>query len=212
MRTKQARTDESVMQTPSTVAEWRERIGELEREATGAEQALLAKRGQRRTAAGAALVFGGDTDVAIGLEVEERELERRADSLRAAIELGQAELKKLEDAEHRTRLEAQRARRADVAGNIRQRAAEVDALFEQAAEHLQAIEGLLNEYRLTGGAFHRSLKGCTTRAALATGMRPYIEAAFVGGHEHLRPLAEQLAALGTMPGADERLADRAQGA
>jgi DNA repair exonuclease SbcCD ATPase subunit len=184
------------MQPPSTVSEWRERIGELEREAARAEQALVEKRGQRRTAAGAALVFGGDTDVAIGLEVEERGLERRADSLRAAIELGQGELKKLEDAEYRAKLEAQRVRRADVAANIRQRAAAVDAVFDQAAEHLQAIEGLLNEYRLAGGAFHRSLKGCTTRAALATGMRPYIETAFVGGHEHLRPLTEQLAAMG----------------
>jgi len=183
------------MQPPSTVTEWRERIGELEIEAAGAEQALVEKRGQRRTAAGAALVFGGDTDVAIGLEVEERELERRADSLRAAIELGQGELKKLEDAEHRSKLEAQRSRRAAVAANIKQHASAVDALFDQAAEHLQAIEGLFNEYRLAGGAFHRSLKGCTTRAALATGMRPYIETAFVGGHEHLRPLAEQLAAL-----------------
>ncbi len=195
MRTKQARTDEPVMQTPSTVAEWRERIGELEREATGAEQALVEKRGQRRTAAGTALIFGGDADVAVALEVEERELERRADSLRAAIELGQAELKKLQDAEHRVKLEAQLARRAAVATTIRQHAAAVDGLFEQVAEHLQVIEGMLNEYRLAGGAFHRSLKGCTTRATLATGMRPYIETAFVGGHEHLRPLAEQLAAL-----------------
>jgi len=212
MRTKQARTDEPVMQTPSTVAEWRERIGELEMEAAGAEQLVMEKRAARREAAGAALVFGGDTDVAVALEVEERELERRADSLRAAIELGQAELKKLQDAEHRAKLEAQCARRAAVATNIRQYAAAVDGLFEQAAEHLQAIEGLLNEFRLAGGAFHRSLKGCTTRAALATGMRPYIETAFVGGHQHLRPLAEQLAALGTMLGADERLAHRGQGA
>jgi chromosome segregation ATPase len=212
MRTKQARTDEPVMQTPSNVSEWRERIGDLEREAADAEHALVEKRGQRRTAAGAALVFGGDTDSAVALEVEERELERRADSLRAAIELGQAQLKKLQDAEHHANLEAQRARRAAVAANIRQHAAAVDRIFEQAAEHLQSVEGLLNEYRLAGGAFHRSLKGCTTRAALATGMRPFIETAFVGGHEHLRPLAEQLAALGTMPGADDRLTDRAQGA
>lgn len=195
MRTKQVRTYEPVMQPPSTVTEWRERIGELEMEATGAEQALVEMRVQRRTAAGAALVFGGDTDVAIGLEVEERELERRADSLRAAIELSQTELKKLENAEHRAKLEAQRVRRAAVVANIQKHAAAVDAHFEQAAEHLQAIEGMLNEYRLAGGAFHRSLKGCATRATLATGMRPYIETAFVGGHEHLRPLAEQLAAL-----------------
>ena len=172
MRAKQVRTDEPVMQPPSTLTEWRERIGELEVEATGAEQALVEMRVQRCKAAGAALVFGGDTDVAIGLEVEERELERRADSLRAAIELSQGELKKLEDAEHRGKLEAQRVRRAAVVANIQQHAAAVDALFEQAAEHLQAIEGLLNEYRLAGGAFHRSLKGCTTRATLATGMRP----------------------------------------
>ena len=121
-------------------------------------------------------------------------------------------LRRLEDEERRQRVEQQQARRAAVAANIGQHAAAVDRIFEQAAEHLQAVEGLLNEYRLAGGAFHRSLKGCTTRAALATGMRPYIETAFVGGHEHLRPLAEQLAALGTMPGADERLAEHAQGA
>jgi len=212
MRTKQARTDEPVMQTPSTAAEWRERIGELEREATGAEQLVKEKRAARREAAGSALVFGTNPDAAAELEAQERDAERRLDSIRCAVELARAEVKRLEDEDRRQKVEQQRARREAVAANIRQHAAAVDGIFEQAAKHLQAVEGLLNEYRLAGGAFHRSLKGCTTRAMLATGMRPYIEAAFVGGHEHFRPLAEQLAALGTMPGADERLADRAQGA
>jgi chaperonin cofactor prefoldin len=212
MRTKQARTDEPVMQTPSTLAEWRERIGELEREAADAEQLAIEKRAARREAAGSALVFGTNPEAAAELEAQERDAERRLDSLRCAIELARAEVKGLEDEARKQRVDQQRAQRAAVAANIRQHAAAVDGIFEQAAEHLQAIEGLLNEYRLSGGAFHRSLKGCTTRAALATGMRPYIEPAFVGGHEHLRPLAEQLASLGTMPGADERLADRAQGA
>lgn len=49
MRTKQARTDEPVMQTPSTLAEWRERIGELEREAADAEQLAIEKRAALRT-------------------------------------------------------------------------------------------------------------------------------------------------------------------
>ena len=47
MRAKQVRTDEPVMQPPSTLTEWRERIGELEVEATGAEQA---PRGDARSA------------------------------------------------------------------------------------------------------------------------------------------------------------------
>ena len=212
MKTKQARTDEPLMRTPSNVSEWRERIGELEREAAGAEQTVMEKRAARREAAGSALVFGTNPEAAAELEAEEREAERRLDSLRCGIELARAEVQRLENEERRQRVEQQQARRAAVAANIRQHAAAVDRIFEQAAEHLQSVEGLLNEYRLAGGAFHRSLKGCTTRAALATGMRPFIETAFVGGHEHLRPLAEQLAALGTMPGADERLADRAQGA
>jgi len=212
MKTKQARTDEPLMRTPSTVSEWRERIGELEREASGAEQTVMEKRAARREAAGSALVFGTNPEAAAELEAEEREAERRLDSIRCGIELARAEVRRLEDEERRQRVEQQQARRAAVAANITQHAAAVDRIFEQAAEHLQAVAGLLNEYRLAGGAFHRSLKGCTTRAALATGMRPYIETAFVGSREHLRPLAEQLAALGTMPGADERLADRAQSA
>ena len=61
MRTKQARTDEPVMQTPSTVAEWRERIGELERDAAGAEQLVIDKRAARREAAGSAISGWGGT-------------------------------------------------------------------------------------------------------------------------------------------------------
>ena len=201
MRTKQLKTDEPMMQTPLTAADWRERIDELERDLAAAEQLLTQRRAERRTAAGSALVFGTIPEAAAELDAAEREAERKVDSLKCAVDLARAELKTVEDTGRRNKLEAQRARRLAVANEIQREAAAVDGLFEQAAEHLRTIDGLLTGYRLAGGAFQRSLKGCSTRAALAAGLRDHLETAFVGGHEHLRPLAEQLGALAVMPGA-----------
>lgn len=203
MRTKQARTDEPVLRTPSTAAEWRERVGELEREAAIAERDLEERRGKRREAAGAALVFGADPADAAVLEAEERDAERRLDSLRCGVELARAELKKLEAAERQAWLDAQRARREGVADEIRQEADAVDGFFSQAAEHLRSIENLLARYQFEGGAFQRSLKGCTTRAALAAGLRQYLDTEYVGSSHHLCPLAEQLGALAVMRGAED---------
>jgi len=76
---------------PTTGAGWRARIGELENEAVTAGQALAEKRMTRRTAAGALLVFGGDVSSVPELEAEERDAERRKDSLVCALELARAE-------------------------------------------------------------------------------------------------------------------------
>lgn len=164
------------------------------------EQSLVERRLERRTAAGAALLFGAGSGAIRGLEDTEREAERSADSLRAAIELAEAEVRKLEEAARQARLEALRERRAVVALEIRRVAGAVDKLFAEAAEQLQMLDQLMMQFRTEGGVFVRSLKGCATRAALATGMRPYLETEFVGGHDHLRPLAEQLGTLATAGG------------
>ncbi len=195
MKTKQAKTDDPIVRTPSTVAEWRERIGELEKEAAGAEQVLMEKRAARREAAGSALVFGTNPEAAAGLEAEEREAERLADSLRCAVDLARAELKKLEDEERRRKIAQQRTRRAAIAARIQQDAEAVDRLYQEAANHMEAISELLTSYQLEGGSFARSLKGCSTRAALAAGLRKFLETDFVGSSQHIRPLAEQLGGL-----------------
>lgn len=195
MRTKQARTDEPVLRTPSTVAEWRERIGSLEHEADDAERDLNEKHAKRREAAGAALVFGTNADTAAVLEAEEREAERRLDSLRCGVELARAELKRLQDEERRQKIEQQRTRRAAIAGRIQQEAEAVDHLYQEAASHLEAIGELLISYQMEGGAFARPLKACSTRAALAAGLRKYLDTEFVGSSQHIRPLAEQLSGL-----------------
>src|SRR5579883_3357344 len=161
MRTRQATTDEPIRQTPSTVVGWRERVGELEREADEAQRVLNDKRGKRREAAGAALVFGANPEAVFRLEAEEREAERRLDSLRCGVEEAQS----------------------------------VDRFYQEVASHLETINGLLISYQMEGGSFARSLKGCSTRAALAAGLRPYLETGFVGSNEHIRPLAEQLSGL-----------------
>jgi hypothetical protein len=195
MKTKHVRTDEPILATPSTAAEWRERISELETQAARAEQVLTEKRAARREAAGSALVFGTNPEAAAALEAEEREAERLADSLRCAVDLARAEMKRLQDEERRQKIEQQRARRAAVATRIQQEAEAIDRLYQQTAGHLDAIADLLINYQMEGGAFARSLKGCSTRAALAAGLRKYLETGFVGGNEHIRPLAEQLSGL-----------------
>ena len=189
--------------TPTTTAAWRARIGELEQQTIAAEQSLEATRAERRAAAGAALVFGTNSESAAALEAGEREAERKLDSLQCAVDLARAELKKLEAAERQAWLDAQRARREVVAEEIRQAAAAVDGFFSQAAEHLRSIEDLLGRYQFEGGAFARSLKSCTTRAALAAGLRQYLDTEYVGSSHHLRPLSEQLGALAVMRGADD---------
>lgn len=195
MKTKQAKADDPIVRTPSTVAGWRERIGELEKEAAAAEQVLMEKRAARREAAGSALVFGTNPETATGLEAEEREAERLADSLRCAIDLARAEATKIEDEERRRKIEQQRIRRATVAARIQQEAEVVDRLYQEAANHLEAIGELLVSYQLEGGSFARSLKACSTRAALAAGLRKYLDTEFVGSSQHIRPLAEQLSGL-----------------
>lgn len=170
-------------------------MGELEREAVEAEHDLNEKRSKRREAAGAALVFGANPEAAAGLEAEEREAERRLDSLRCGVELARAEMKKLDDVERRQEFEQRRTRRAAVATRIQQEAEAVDRLYQEAAGRLESISGLLISYQREGGAFTRSLKGCSTRAALAAGLRKYLETEFVGSSQHIRPLAEQLSGL-----------------
>ena len=196
MKAKQLRTDDPIVRTPSTVAEWRERIGELEQDAADAEQVLMQKRTARREAAGSALVFGTNPEAAAGLEAEEREAERLTDSLRCAVDLARAEMNRLQDEERREMIEQQRIRREAVAARIQQEAEAVDRLYREAANHLEAIDGLLASYQLEGGSFSRSLKGCSTRAALAAGLRQYLTTEFVGSTQHIRPLAEQLKGLG----------------
>ena len=149
----------------------------------------------RREAAGAALVFGRNPEALAGLEAEEREAERLADTLRCAIDLARAEMRTLEDEERRQKIEQRRERRAAVAVEIQQEAETVDRLYEEVASHLELLDSLLIRYQVEGGAFARSLKGCSTRAALAAGLRRFLETEFVGSNEHIRPLAEQLCGL-----------------
>jgi hypothetical protein len=195
MRTRQATTDEPIQQTPSTVVGWRERVGELEREADEAQRVLNDKRGKRREAAGAALVFGANPEAVFRLEAEEREAERRLDSLCCGVELARTALKRLEVQEKKRKLDERRARREAVAARIQEEAQSVDRFYQEVASHLETINGLLISYQMEGGSFARSLKGCSTRAALAAGLRPYLETGFVGSNEHICPLAEQLSGL-----------------
>jgi hypothetical protein len=190
---------------PTTIPAWRARVAELENDLVAAERNLVERSAERRAAAGAALVYGAEDTVVVELDAAERDAERRVDSLRCAVALAQGELQKLVEAEHRARIEAQRQRRQTVAAEIQQHAIAVDGAFALAADHLEAISALLVEYWQAGGAFTRSLKGCTTRAIKANpALREFVLTEFVGGHEHLRPLAEQLGALAVTPGADER--------
>jgi hypothetical protein len=187
---------------PSTIAAWQARIAELENNLTAAELTLVEQRAARRTAAGAALVFGADDVVVVELEAIERDAERRADSLKCAIALAQAELEKLVEADRQARVEAQRQRRVAVARDIVAHAAHVDRAFAVAGEHLRAVERLIAEFRAAGGEFPRSLRGCTTRALKANSdLRDFVLADFVGERHHLLPLAEQFAGLGATPGA-----------
>ena len=163
---------------------------------------MTEKRAERRMAAGAALVFGANTETVAELEAAEREAERRADSLNAAVELAKAELSKLEELERRAVETAKQEHRAAVVDELRKIAGLVDALFTEVAEKLGRIDELMKEYRAAGGIFSRSMKGCTTRAALAGGLRGYLETEHVGNVNILRPLAEQFEALNSAPSVD----------
>ena len=192
---------------PTTVAEWRVRIGQLENDLTVAERSVVERRSERRTAAGAALVFGADAEVVADLEAAEREAERRVDSLKCAVELAHAELTKLEDQARLAKIEARRVRRSEAATEIKVEAAIVDRLYAELAVHLGNVAGLLGRYRSEGGEFRRSLRSCSARAALNAGLHDLVELGYVGGtRAHWVSLEQQLGSLAAVESGDEPLA------
>jgi hypothetical protein len=175
--------------------DWRQKVSELSRELAETQQTLSEARNRRRANTAGVIVYGGAPDSR--LEVEENELTRRGAALAAAIELARAELQKVEDSETRAREEVEQARRAAIAAEILEHAEAVDRLFTEAAAHLAVLDQAL---RKSGGLRGRSLKNCVTRAALAGGLRNYLDTQFVGGAPHLVGLRRQLDFL--LPGKD----------
>lgn len=146
----------AVPNTPVTVAGWQSRIGELHDELAAVERALVEKAAARRQAAGKLLLgIGGTLEAVELLEREEDGLQHQVDGLHAAIELGEHEVRRLQNAERKARIEAQRQRRQAVAAAILEHAHHVDGAFGQAADHLRAIDALLVEYRQASGMFMR---------------------------------------------------------
>jgi hypothetical protein len=88
---------------------------------------------------------------------------------------------------------------------IKQRAARVDASFVSAAADLQAIAGLLREFQNLGGSFIRPLRSVVTRAALADGLRPFLET--VGSGAHPTPLSKQLDSPPVYPRPEDSVTD-----
>jgi hypothetical protein len=193
-----------VVQQPSTVADWRSRIGELQQYLADVERSLTAKAAARKKAAGCLLLgIGGTLEAVEDLEREESKLDHEADGLRAAIELAEHEVKRIETAERQARVEAQRARRQAVSEQIRVEATAADALLVELASRLQAIKDLLRRYQVEGGQFSRSLPSCAARAALHAGLHDLLDLGFVGGtRQHWLPLRQQLGAVAVAPGAD----------
>jgi hypothetical protein len=176
---------------PSSSADWRQRLAELEAEATATEQTLTETRTERCT--GSITVYGGPCDALASLDAKERQLAERLDTLNAAVALTKSEVEEAEAAERRVRDKQLTRRKAQLAAQILEHAATADAAFATAAENLRLVESLVREFGSVNGAVHyRSLRGCATRAAWYAGLRSFVEAGFVGSQMHFRPLAEQL--------------------
>ena len=180
------------VQRPSTAAEWRKLISGLRQELAGAEALVTERRQVRRTAAGTALLTGQGADAIAALEGIERDAERAADSLKAAIELAEVEVQKLEAAEREAAEAERRGLYAAKITEIRQAASVVDAIFTDLVGKLQVVDGLLMQYRAMGGRVSGTLKGSVTRAALLAGMRPFLATEYVGINGSFRSLAEEL--------------------
>ena len=193
---------------PVTVAEWREKITGLTTELQITEAALADRAAARKKAAARLLLgIGGTLQDVEALESEENNLEHRADGLRAAMELAGHEVRRIEEAQRQARLAELRAKREAIHAQLLEHAERVDVAFNAAARAMEVIAGLLIEYQQAGGAWHRDLKGTTTRAAIAAGLRDFLEVYALVSRDHLKPLAQQLAGLPVVPGMDERLAD-----
>jgi hypothetical protein len=167
--------------------DWRGKLDELSGELAQIQQTLSDKRAQRRAHEAGLILHGGAPDSR--LEVEENELSRRAEALAAAAEMVKVEIQRTEAEQTLLREEVEQRRRAEVAAEVLKRAEAVDSLFAQAAMHLAALDQSL---RQSGGLRGRSLKSCVTRAALAAGLRNYLDTQFVGGAPHLVGLRRQL--------------------
>src|SRR5215469_14447597 len=192
---------------PSSSADWRQRLAELEAEATATEQTLTETRTERCTAAGSSIVYGGPGDALASLDAKERQLAERLDFLNAAVALTKNEVETAEAAERRVRDKQLRRREAQLAAQILEYAAAADTAFAAAAANLRLVESLVREFGSVNGPVHyRSLRGCATRAAWYGGLRSFFEAGFVGSQMHFRPLAEQLRELLPAQAADQSAA------
>jgi hypothetical protein len=195
---------------PRTADDWRKRVAALEGDVVAAEQALTEAHTQRRSAAGNVIVFNAAGDALSKLEDQEREAERKLDSQRAAVEVAKGELQKAIDVEERARLEELKQRRDVIAADVKFHAAEVDKAFAAAGSHLTALKAALGGLKNAGGgALNRTLSGCVARCAYHHGLRGFLECGYVGGNQHLLPLAQQLGFLtrGIEPIADNSVAD-----
>src|SRR5215469_1733056 len=145
---------------PSSSADWRQRLAELEAEATATEQTLTETRTERCTAAGSITVYGGPGDALASLDAKERPLAERLDFLNAAVALTKNEVETAEAAERRVRDKQLRRRKAQLAAQILEYAAAADAAFAAAAENLRLVESLVREFGSVNGPGHyRSLRG-----------------------------------------------------
>ncbi len=190
-------TAQNAPAAPTTVAEWRKRAEELEREITAAGQVLAERRTERQNAAGAALALGGAASEMADMEIAELEAaelaaERRVDNLRCGVEFARRELAKLDELELRAKLEAQAVKRAAIQEQILQTAGAIDELCLQAASKLRALDTLLSDFRVAGGQCSRVLKGCFMRAQLHAGMRDFIVMEHVGNQNVVHSLRAQL--------------------
>ena len=99
------------------------------------------------------------------------------------------EIQRTEAEQTHLREEVEQRRRAEVTTEVLKHAEAVDRLFTEAAAQLAVLDQAL---RKSGGFRGRSLKSCVTRAALAAGLRNYLDTQFVGGAPHLVGLRRQL--------------------
>jgi hypothetical protein len=178
---------------PKTIAEWRAKLTELQDEKLTAERTLASARADRRLVAGAVLAFDGEQDAVVKAETDEREAERRLDSVACAIEVVAAEIAKVE-AEQQQAAEVERQlQREAIAARIQADAGKVDGILREMAETMERIQLSLNEYMMARGHWMRDLKGSVTRAVLFAELRNFVETGPAGvTREHWKSLSDQL--------------------
>jgi len=177
--------------TPTTSAEWREEIGQLQVQLERAQDEIASEHTKRQAFAVATVTGDKDADRKFNTSFDrETELRREAEKLQAILDASQQQLTVVENRE-REEAERQRLEALD-AVNVRQLASaqRIDAILGELAAEAARFDSISAEGRKLNSRFTRQTSVILAAAAKAVGLRQWLG---MTSSQRPRPAAEIVA-------------------